>query len=130
MQGQPASKELWKLTAKEFFGVTPQMILFECAVGVAKAMKIGRVLGVCAERQPSYTPQFDHVFKNCYNRFFLDRGVEETNGVYVYCLGQRPNVNAGLSTAHRLIAAKRRSLRAEIAAKAEASWRRLSVRES
>jgi uncharacterized protein VirK/YbjX len=67
-----------KLAIEAMHGVRPRALVFAALEGFAAALGISEIAAVCATNHIAYCEEFDAAFKNGYDNFFTELGMDKT----------------------------------------------------
>jgi uncharacterized protein VirK/YbjX len=80
LQGMPGiNLTQIRLAIKALNGINPRALVFAALEGIAAGLGVGEIAAVCATNQTSYCEEFAASFRNCYDDFFTDRGLDKTS---------------------------------------------------
>jgi uncharacterized protein VirK/YbjX len=128
MQYIGSPKKLDKEDVKQLAGAEPKILLYECLLGIFRAMGFRYAVAVSAECQVTYKESFYQAFFNSYDKFFALRGFQALrDGFLKLDMEAGGEVNQSLSLSHRKRAERRREIRADfrdLAYRGWMAWRR------
>ena len=127
MQGGRGKSEEFRIAKKDFSEVAPQAVLMAAIEGIAKAIGVEHIAGVCAANQVCLDERKLELFERTYDAFFLSIGATgPADGLFVVGVPFPEKPMQEVKPGHRLRTKQKRQLKAEISSLVRASWERLA----
>lgn len=116
IQGARGHYSQISFATKALHDVAPCALLFAALQGVADALEIGEIAGVCATEQSRYTPESAAIFKLNYDDFFSELGMAKSaSGFFLSDVPIKGKPLAAIKRGHKLRTKEKRAFKRQIA---------------
>jgi uncharacterized protein VirK/YbjX len=123
MQGRPGRFGDIRLATREIMNISPQALLFAALQGIARALGLERIAGVCGANHVGFDVKNAHMFAQAYDDFFASVGAQgPVGGFYVASALPARGASWFVKPGHRLRTRAKRKFKAEVADAARAAW--------
>ena len=105
-----------RAATKALHDVGPAALLLAALHGFAKAFSIGRMAGVSAIRQSSYTEELSLFYKNAYDDFFSEIGVSKNaSGFFLSSIPPEDKPISSIKQGHKIRTKEKRQFKRQVA---------------
>ena len=116
LQGTNGCYPQIRAATKALHNVGPSALLLAALHGFAKAFGIGRMAGVSALRQSSYTEELSLFYKNAYDDFFFEIGIsKDASGFFPSSIPPEDKPIESIKQGHKIRTKEKRQFKGQVA---------------